>query len=341
MAPTVDDAATPPEPLLTCEQRFALLPIQHPDVWHEYRRQLASFWVTSEIDLSRDRAEFHTALNDDERRFVKHIITFFLHADTIVSLNVMDSFTREVKMLEAQYAYTFQAMMENIHAEMYATLVDVYIDDADEKASLQKDLCDAGDGLEMSTIREKIAWAQRWRLNADDAPFARRLLAFCVLEGVLFSGAFCAIYWFKQMNKLPGLTKSNEFIARDEGMHTEFGCLLYSKLLHTRLSQEDAHSIFREAVDIEKRFIIDAIPCRLIGMNSELMAEYIEHVADGVLVRLGYDAIYGTRNPFPFMDLCGMQGKSNFFEERVSTYQSAGVMDDSDKNGDDDTEIDF
>lgn len=337
------DAVLLTEPLLTCDQRFALLPIQHPDVWHEYRRQLASFWVTSEIDLSRDRAEFHTALNDDERRFVKHIITFFLHADTIVSLNVMDSFTREVKMLEAQYAYTFQAMMENIHSEMYATLVDVYIEDAEEKASLQKDLQgkeDEEDGFGMATIREKIAWAQRWRLNVDDAPFANRLLAFCILEGVLFSGAFCAIYWFKQMNKLPGLTKSNEFIARDEGMHTEFGCLLYSKLLYTRLSQEDAHAMFQEAVDIEKRFIIDAIPCRLIGMNSGLMAEYIEHVADGVLVRLGYDAIFGTRNPFPFMDLCGMQGKSNFFEERVSTYQSAGVMDVSDKN-DDGEEVDF
>ena len=313
------------EPILTTPQRLSPFPIEHHDIWHEYRRQLASFWVPAEVDMSRDRADFRDVLNDDERRFVKHIITFFLHADTIVSLNLMDSFTKEVKVLEAQIAYTFQAAMENIHAEMYATLVDVYIDNAEEKLALYKDLALDGGGAAAAAIKDKIAWAQRWRIDAG-APFARRLLAFCVLEGVLFSGAFCAIYWFKQLNKLPGLTKSNEFIARDEGMHTEFGCLLYGKLEHTRLPQDEVHAIFRDAVAIEKRFILEAIPCRMIGMNSDLMSEYIENVADGVLARLGYDIVWGTRNPFPFMDLCGMQGKSNFFEERVSTYQSASVL---------------
>jgi ribonucleotide reductase beta subunit family protein with ferritin-like domain len=313
---------TPPdectEPLLKSEQRFTMYPIAHHDLWLMYKRQMACFWTAEEIDFSKDRDHWNNRLNDDERFFLKNVLAFFAASDSVVSLNLMDRFCAEVHVLEAQVAYTYQAMIENVHAEVYSIMIDTYIQDPSEKDALFRNL--GG----VASVKRKVAWAQKWA--SSTAPFARRLLAFAVVEGLFFSGAFCAIYWIKQRNLLPGLTKSNEFIARDEGQHTEFACLLYCKLEESRMSEQDVHSVFREAVAIEKEFIIESIPCRLVGMNAASMSQYIEYVADGILSRLGYSTIYGSANPFPFMELIGMSGRSNFFEERVSHYQRADVL---------------
>jgi ribonucleotide reductase beta subunit family protein with ferritin-like domain len=308
------------EPLLTEPQRFVVLPVKHQDLWDHYQHQLASFWTPKEIDFSKDREQWNSTLNDDERKFLKCILAFFAASDSVVCLNLMNNFCQEVQVLEAQITYAFQAMMENIHAEVYSTMIDIYITDPEERNDMFVNLGS------FPGVREKVDWADRWRLCDKDTPFAKRLAAYIIVEGLFFSGAFCAIYWFKQRNLLPGLTKSNEFIARDEGQHTEFGCALYNKLIRTRLSQAEMHALFKEAVGIESHFINEAIPCRLIGMNATLMMQYIEYVADYLLVRIGYDPIYESTNPFPFMDLLGMLGRSNFFEERVSLYQRADVL---------------
>ena len=284
------------------------------------QKQLASFWTAKEVDFSKDREQWQSQLTDDERRFLKSVLAFFAASDSVVSLNLMNNFCREVKVLEAQTAYTFQAMMENIHAEAYSTMIDVYITDPCERDDMFSNLGS------LPAVKAKVAWAERWSLAGGEAPFARRLLAYVIVEGLFVSGAFCAIYWFKQRNLLPGLTKSNEFIARDEGQHSEFGALLYNKLVHTRLGQAEAHDMFRDAVAVENEFINEAIPCRMIGMNAALMLQYIQFVADHLISTLGYDPIYGSTNPFPFMDLLGMLGRSNFFEERVSLYQRADVL---------------
>lgn len=310
------------EPLLTESQRLTVYPIVHTDIWAHYKRQLASFWTAEEIDFSKDRDQWNTKLNDDERRFVRSILAFFAASDSVVSLNIMSSFCKEVTVLEAQICYTYQAMMEGIHAEVYSIMIDVYVTDPYERDDMFGNL-----GSIPSVLR-KVEWARRWALHGTeaDAPFALRLVAYAIVEGLFFSGAFCAIYWLKQRNLLPGLTKSNEFIARDEGQHTEFACVLYGMLRHTRLSEEKVHQIFREAVEVETEFIVESVPCRLVGMNPTLMTQYIEYVADGLLARLGYSPIYGSANPFSFMDLIGMAGRSNFFEERVSLYQRADVL---------------
>ena len=311
------------ETILHPAQRLTVYPIMHADIWRHYKQQLASFWTAEEIDFSKDRDQWNAKLSDDERRFVRGILAFFAASDSVVSLNIMNAFCQEVTMLEAQIAYTFQAMMENVHAEVYSIMIDVYITDPDERDDMFSNLGS------LTCVRRKVEWAQRWSLAAsadEPAPFARRLLAYAIVEGLFFSGAFCAIYWIKQRNLLPGLTKSNEFIARDEGQHTEFACLLYGKLVGGRLSESEAHAIFREAVVVETEFITESIPCRLVGMNSTLMTQYIEYVADGLLGKLGYRPIYGSANPFQFMELIGMSGRSNFFEERVSMYQRADVL---------------
>jgi len=308
------------EPLLRPQQRYTLYPLQHPDIWALYKKQLASFWTAEEIDFSKDREQWNNALDDNERRFIKHVLAFFAGTDTIVALNLMENFSKEVQVLEAQTAYTFQAAMEGIHSEVYSMMIDTYITDPTEKAEIFRKMGN------IESVHLKMQWAERWALNSEETPFAHRLIAFAVVEGIFFSGAFCAIYWLKQRNLLPGLTKSNEFIARDEGMHTEFACLLYSKLTFTRLDQDHVHAIFRDAVRVEQNFINESIPCRLIGMNAEMMATYIEHVADMLLDKLGYDPLYNAKNPFPFMDLIGLLGRSNFFEERVSLYQRADVL---------------
>ena len=329
--PRQNDASHEPhEPLLAAEQRLTVYPLHHPDIWQHYKRQLASFWTPEEIDFSKDRDQWNTKLTEDERRFVRSILAFFAASDSVVSLNIMNSFCGEVKVLEAQIAYTYQAMMENIHAEVYSIMIDIYVTDPDERDDMFANLGS------VPSVRRKVEWAQRWSLHKDEkapsapfapeAPFARRLMAYAIVEGLFFSGAFCAIYWIKQRNLLPGLTKSNEFIARDEGQHTEFACMLYGMLRDTRLPEAEAHALFREAVEVETEFIVESIPCRLIGMNAALMTTYIQYVADGLLGRLGYRPIYGSENPFPFMDLIGMAGRSNFFEERVSLYQRADVL---------------
>ena len=306
--------------LLKPQQRFTLYPIQHPDIFALYKKQLASFWTADEIDFSKDRDQWNNALSDNERHFIKHILAFFAGTDTIVSLNIMDNFCKEVEVLEAQIAYGFQAMMEGIHSEVYSMMIDTYISNTTEKTELFKNMGN------VNSVLLKMEWAKKWSLDSDSAPFSHRLVAFAIVEGLFFSGAFCAIYWLKQRNLLPGLTKSNEFIARDEGMHTEFACLLYSKLVHSRIDQITVHQIFKDAISVEKEFINESIPCKLIGMNAELMATYIEHVGDALLERLGYDKLYHANNPFPFMDMIGLLGRSNFFEERVSLYQRADVL---------------
>lgn len=344
-------ASVPREPLLTEPEieRQTVYPIRYPQIWHAYKGQLASFWSPEEIDFSKDRRDWNERLSDNERAFIKGVLTFFAASDTVVSLNLMNSFCKEVKVLEAQIAYTYQAMIENIHAEVYSIQIESCIRDPEEKRAIFESLGDC------QTVRAKVEWARTWAAAGPTAgseaagsadgidgiegngavvagpaavPFAKRLLAFAIVEGLFFSGAFCAIYWIKQRNLMPGLTKSNEFIARDEGQHTDFACLLYGMLQYTRVPQEEAHSMMREAVEIEKHFITEVIPCRMIGMNADLMSTYIEYVADGLLVKLGYEPTFGATasNPFPFMDLIGMAGRSNFFEERVSLYQKADVM---------------
>jgi ribonucleotide reductase beta subunit family protein with ferritin-like domain len=307
------------EPLLSEAQRLTVYPIMHQDIWLLYKQQLASFWTAEEIDFSKDREQWAgPRLSDDDRHFVRCILAFFAASDSLVMLNLMDNFCKEVTVLEAQIAYTYQAMMENIHAEVYSLMIDTFFTDHAQKTAMLQSL----GGLR--SVQLKVDWSRRWSLR--DAPFAKRLVAFAIVEGLFFSGAFCAIYWIKQRNLLPGLTKSNEFIARDEGQHTEFACLLYSKVVG-RLDAEEVRGMFREAVDIEKEFINESIPCRLVGMNAELMAQYIEYVADGLLKKLGYDQpLFGAENPFDFMTLCGLPSRVNFFECRASEYQRADVL---------------
>lgn len=319
--------------MLDTPQRYTMYPIVHDDLWQCYKKQMACFWTPEEVDFSKDREQWNAKLNDNERAFLKGVLAFFAASDSVVSLNIMNNFCKEVPVIEAQAVYTYQAMMENIHAEVYSIMIDTYIQDPDEKRGMFEHLG------EMSSVKKKVDWASKWSKGVDgggggdedgetsaDSSFATRLLAFVIVEGLFFSGAFCAIYWIKQRNLLPGLTKSNEFIARDEGQHTEFGCILYNKLKHKRLPQDDAHAMFRDAIAIENEFINESIPCRMIGMNAELMTQYIEYVADGILMTLGYEPLFGSANPFGFMELIGLPGRSNFFEERVSLYQRADAM---------------
>jgi ribonucleotide reductase beta subunit family protein with ferritin-like domain len=324
-----------PEPFLSEPQRLTILPIVHQDLWNAYKRQLASFWVATEIDFSKDRDQWNNLLNDDERSFIRSILAFFSASDSVVAMNIMNSFVQDVPVIEAQTCYVFQAAMEGIHAETYSLMIDVYITDPQERDDMFNNFGN------IPSVRNKILWAQKWSLHGDNAnaPFARRLIAYAIVEGLFFSGAFCAIYWIKQRNLLPGLTKSNEFIARDEGQHTDFACLLYNKLTHTRLSEKEVHEIFRDAVIVETEFINHSVPCRLIGMNPTLMTQYIEYVADGLLTKLGYNIIYGSTNPFSFLELLGMVGRSNFFEERVSLYQRADVLNKDRADGDVSTEV--
>jgi ribonucleoside-diphosphate reductase beta chain len=305
------------EPLLKENpNRFVLFPIAHQDVWEIYKKAEASFWTAEEVDLSKDTKDWET-LTDNERHFISHVIGFFAASDGIVNENLAMNFSNQVQWPEARCFYGFQIMMENIHSEMYSLLIDTYIKNADEKSRLLRSI------ETVPCIKKKADWAIKW-MESQEADFASRLMAFACVEGIFFSGAFCAIYWIKERGIMPGLTTSNEFISRDEGMHTDFACLLYSKLNH-KLSKTKAQKMIREAVRIEKEFIVDALPCGLIGMNAKLMSQYIEFVADRLLVQLGYPKIWNTTNPFPFMERISMQGKQNFFECRVSEYAKVGV----------------
>ncbi|MBY0245933.1 MAG: ribonucleoside-diphosphate reductase small subunit [Sphingobacteriaceae bacterium] len=297
------------------KDRFVLLPIKYPEIWEMYKKCEASFWTAEEIDLSDDIKHWEN-LNDGERHFISHILAFFSASDGIVNENLAVNFMSEVQLPEARCFYGFQIMMENIHAETYALLIDTYVKDPAEKDHLFHAIDT------VPAVTKKAEWALRW---IDNGTFAERLVAFAAVEGIFFSGSFCAIFWLKKRGLMPGLTFSNELISRDEGMHCEFACLLY-KMLENKLSQEVIHGIISDAVVIEKEFITDALPVSLIGMNAKLMSQYIEFVADRWLQELGYDKIYNATCPFDFMELISLQGKTNFFEKRVGDYQKSGVL---------------
>ncbi|KAI3636003.1 hypothetical protein MIR68_005884 [Amoeboaphelidium protococcarum] len=306
------------EPILTPNpNRFVLFPIKYHEVWQMYKKAEASFWTAEEVDLSKDIHDWE-GLTEDERWFVSHILAFFSSSDGIVNENLVERFSQEVQIPEARCFYGFQIMIENIHSEMYSLLIDSYVKDP-----AQRDyLFNATENI--PCIRKKADWALRW-ISDDKSTFGERLVAFAAVEGIFFSGAFASIFWLKKRGKMPGLTFSNELISRDEGLHTDFACLLFS-LLRNKPSSSTTQQIIVEAVEIEKEFMTEALPVNLIGMNSKLMKIYIEFVADRLLVALGLPKYYKVDNPFDFMDLISLQGKTNFFEKRVSEYQKAGVM---------------
>ena len=298
--------------------RFVLFPIEHDDIWAMYKQEQASFWTAEEIDLAEDLKDWKN-LNKDEKHFIKHILAFFAASDGIVNENLVMNFSNEVCWPEARAFYGFQIMMENIHAETYSLLIDTYIEDEKEKDHLFKAL------ETVPSVQKKGDWAMRW-LSRKRGSFAERLVAFAAVEGIFFSGSFCAIFWLKKRGLMPGLTFSNELISRDEGLHCDFACLLHNKLLRGA-GENVIRRIIAEAVDIEIEFVTKALPVNLIGMNADLMTQYIQFVADRLLVQLNCSKIYNVGNPFPWMEMISMQGKTNFFEKRVAEYQKAGVMD--------------
>ena len=294
-----------------------MFPIQHNDIWAFYKKSEASFWTAEEIDLGADLWDWENKLNDDERHFIKHVLAFFAASDGIVNENLAENFLRDVQYPEARSFYGFQLMMENIHSETYSLLIDGYIKDPVEKDGLFH----AIDTL--PCVKKKADWAMNW---IENGKFAEKLVAFAAVEGIFFSGSFCSIFWLKKRGLMPGLTFSNELISRDEGLHCDFACLLYTKHIINKLSKETVQKIITDAVDIEKEFVTDALPVKLIGMNAVMMAQYIEFVADRLLVELGNPKVYNVSNPFDFMDMINLQGKTNFFEKRVGEYQKAGVL---------------
>ncbi len=298
--------------------RFVLFPIEHDDIWAMYKQEQASFWTAEEIDLAEDLKDWKN-LNKDEKHFIKHILAFFAASDGIVNENLVMNFSNEVCWPEARAFYGFQIMMENIHAETYSLLIDTYIDDEKEKDHLFKAL------ETVPSVQKKGDWALKW-LSRKRGSFAERLVAFAAVEGIFFSGSFCAIFWLKKRGLMPGLTFSNELISRDEGLHCDFACLLHNKLLRGA-GENVIRRIIAEAVDIEIEFVTKALPVNLIGMNADLMTQYIQFVADRLLGQLNCSKIYNVGNPFPWMEMISMQGKTNFFEKRVAEYQKAGVMD--------------
>lgn len=303
------------EPLLRADNsRYVMFPIKDNEIWEMYKKQVDSFWIVGEVDTSKDLVHWNS-LTKDEKHFISMVLAFFSSSDGIVMENLACRFMNDVQLAEARAFYGFQIAMENIHSEMYSVLIDTYIKDGEERDRL------FGAMDNFSCINKKASWAKKW-INDNRSSFASRLVAFSVVEGVFFSSAFASIYWLKKRGLLPGLTFSNELISRDEALHTEFAILLYSKL-QRKLSKKRIYEIVMEAVDIEKEFITEAIPCRLIGMNQHLMIQYIEFVADRLVVQLGYDKIYNTKNPFDFMEMISIQSKTNFFEKRVSEYALA------------------
>ena len=306
------------EPILQRNnERFVLFPIVHDDIWSFYKRAEASFWTAEEIDLSPDLIDWENKLNDDERYFVKHVLAFFAASDGIVNENLAENFLSEVQYTEAKFFYGFQIAMENVHSETYSLLIDTYIKDSKDKNYLFNAI------ETLDCVKKKADWALRW---IEQGSFAERLVAFAAVEGIFFSGSFCSIFWLKKRGLMPGLAFSNELISRDEGLHCDFACLLYNDHLINKLPKEQVQEIIMDAVRIEKEFVTDAIPVKLIGMNSELMGQYIEFVADRLLLELGNEKVYNTTNPFDFMDMISIQGKTNFFEKRVGEYQKAGVL---------------
>jgi ribonucleotide reductase beta subunit family protein with ferritin-like domain len=302
------------EEILQDDNRFVMFPIKHESVWSMYKKALDSFWRAEEVDLSKDLKDW-AKLSAEEQYFISMILAFFAASDGIVLENLGVRFMSEVQISEARAFYGFQIAMENIHSEMYSLLIDTYIKNKEEKGKLFNAI------ENFPCIKKKADWAMKW-INDKRSSFATRLIAFACVEGILFSGAFCSIFWLKKRGLMPGLTFSNELISRDEALHTEFAVLLYS-LLERQLKRDRVVEIIKEAVEIEKEFIVSALPCRLIGMNSELMGQYLEFVADRLVVQLGYKKIYGTANPFAFMEMISVEGKTNFFEKRVGEYALA------------------
>ena len=297
--------------------RFSLFPIEHQNLWDMYKKHVASFWTVEEVDLGLDISDWNTKLNEDEKHFIQMVLAFFAGADGIVIENLAHRFCQEVQLPEARSFYAFQIAMETVHQEMYSLLIDTLIRDPASRRLLFKAHTD------IPAVKRKAAWAMRW-INSSSS-FATRLVAFAAVEGIFFSGSFCAIFWLRKRGLMPGLTFSNELIARDEGLHCDFACMMYS-MLENPLDEQLVHTMIREAVEVEKGFICDALPVSLIGMNAGLMGEYIEFCADRLLSSLGCAKIYGASNPFPWMEMISLDGKTNFFERRVGEYQRANVM---------------
>ena len=306
------------EPILAeNKDRFVIFPIQHHDLWEWYKKSMASIWTAEEIDLHQDITDWTEKLNDDERYFIKHVLAFFAASDGIVNENLAEHFVNEVQYSEAKFFYGFQIMMENIHSETYSLLIDTYVKDEKEKDMLFNAI------ETFPAIKKKADWALKW---IDSPSFAERLIAFAAVEGIFFSGSFCSIFWLKKRGIMPGLTFSNELISRDEGMHCDFAVHLHENHLVNKVPKERIKEIIVDALNIEREFITESLPASLIGMNANLMSQYLEFVTDGLLVDLGCEKVYNTANPFDFMDMISLQGKTNFFEKRVGDYQKAGVM---------------
>ncbi|MEQ8812602.1 MAG: ribonucleotide-diphosphate reductase subunit beta [Imperialibacter sp.] len=311
------------EPILKEDNsRFVLFPIKHHDIWEFYKKAEASFWTAEEIDLSHDLKDWAN-MNEGEQHFIKHVLAFFAASDGIVNENLAENFVSEVQYTEAKFFYGFQIAIENIHSETYSLLIDTYVRDAKEK-DLLFNAIDT-----MDCVKKKADWALRW---IDEGSFQERLVAFAAVEGIFFSGSFCSIFWLKKRGLMPGLSFSNELISRDEGLHCDFACLLYNNHVMNKLPVETLQKIISDAVEIEKEFVTDALPVKLIGMNSDLMCQYIEFVADRLLDELHCPKLYNSTNPFDFMEMISLQGKTNFFEKRVAEYQKAGVMNNNDKD---------
>jgi ribonucleoside-diphosphate reductase beta chain len=306
------------EPILQeNKDRFVIFPIKHQDIWEWYKKQEACIWTAEEIDLHTDLNDWNNKLNEDEKYFIKHILAFFAASDGIVNENLAENFVSEVQYPEAKFFYGFQIMMENIHSETYSLLIDTYVKDEAEKHELFHAI------ETFPAIKEKAEWALKW-ISSDS--FAERLIAFAAVEGIFFSGSFCSIYWLKKRGLMPGLTFSNELISRDEGMHCDFAVHLHNHHLVNKVPKARITEILTDALDIERKFITESLPASLIGMNANLMTQYLEFVTDRLLVELGCERVYNSSNPFDFMDMISLQGKTNFFEKRVGEYQKAGVM---------------
>lgn len=320
-----------PEPILQENpNRFVIFPIQHQEIWEMYKNQEACIWTAEEIDLSADIDDWRNKLNDNERHFIKHVLAFFAASDGIVNENLAENFVREVQYSEAKFFYGFQIMMENIHSETYSLLIDTYISDQAEKKMLFNAI------ETIPAVKKKAEWALKW---VESEHFQERLVAFAAVEGIFFSGSFCSIFWLKKRGLMPGLSFSNELISRDEGMHCDFAVLLHNKYLANKVSEERIREIILSALEIEKEFITESLPVKLIGMNQDLMKQYLEFVADRLLVDLGCSKVFNAENPFDFMANISLQGKTNFFEKRVGEYQKAGVKNSSENAFD--MDVDF
>jgi|TARA_B100001059_G_scaffold88054_1_gene86533 ribonucleoside-diphosphate reductase beta chain len=318
------------EPLLQeNKDRFVIFPIKHDDIWEWYKKCEASFWTAEEIDLHSDLSDWTDKLNDDERYFIKHILAFFAASDGIVNENLAENFVNEVQYSEAKFFYGFQIMMENIHSETYSLLIDTYVKDDNEKDQLFKAI------ENFPAIKKKADWALKW-IESDS--FAERLIAFAGVEGIFFSGSFCSIFWLKKRGLMPGLTFSNELISRDEGVHCDFAVHLHNNHIINKVPKERIKEILLDALNIEREFITESLPVSLIGMNAKLMTQYLEFVTDRLLDEFECEKEFNVSNPFEFMDMINLQGKTNFFEKRVAEYQKAGVLNNDKK---DDSKITF